>query len=77
MPAPHIPNEAVEQILSHVHAANQDDEIAIVVIAVKQNEPPSICGTVHPTIMPELFQFLLDHHGNATVTADMLGGTIN
>jgi hypothetical protein len=71
-----LPAGIGEMLLDIVHQCNGgDEEIQIIIIAAKTGTPPSVVSSIHPDMVPQVLQWLIDHHDNADFKAEY--GTLN
>lgn len=62
----HLPPEATMAIAELIDRLNPEHpDLGVVVVVAKKDLPPSVMSTIPPDKIPELFQWLIDHHGKA------------
>lgn len=72
-----IPRAIVEATLNVINRVNGETEIELIVIAIMPDNPPTMTSSIEPPLIPEILQWLIDHHANARVDFDRPGGKPN
>lgn len=73
--APMLPVELVDAVLRIIQKINfGDEELQMITIVCKTGAPPTMVSTIVPSQVPEILQWLIDHHDTARVeTSDPPG----
>lgn len=62
--------DAVLQLIAKYN--NGDTSIEMILIAVKTDTPPALISSVHPSQVPDVLQWLIEHHESANVVVEDL-----
>lgn len=67
-----VPPEILEAVMHVIAGLNEgrEESMMCVLVAVENGAPPTVISSVHPESLPDLFQFLIEHQKNASVTSN-------